>query len=52
MGLFDTFRSALRSPSRAAAERDYLNQSVSRADLGRRMAEIDRGLFRHLPGGR
>lgn len=52
MGLFDTFRSALRTPTRDAAERDYLNQSVSRADLGRRMGEIERGLFRHLPRGR
>ena len=52
MGLFDTIRTALRAPTRAAAERDYLNQSVSRADLGRRMGESDGGLFRHLPRGR
>ncbi len=41
--------SALRSfnlPSIAEVERDYLNASVSRVDLERRMREVDGGMFR------
>jgi hypothetical protein len=49
MKLFDTLRSALRAPSRAEAERAYLNESMSRIDLEMREREIARGRFRHLP---
>ena len=33
-------------PGIAEVERDYLNASVSRIDLERRMREVDGGLFR------
>ena len=38
-------------PSIAEAERDYLNASVSRIDLERRMREVDAGLFRRAQYG-
>ena len=40
--LADTFR----GPSRRETEMNYLNGSVSIADLERRMTEIERGKFR------
>ncbi len=42
------FAGAFRGPSRRDLEMEYLNGSVSIADLERRMAEIDRGKFRNF----
>ncbi len=43
-GIFKSLFPAVRS--RFEREQDYLNKCVSRADLERRIREIDRGLFR------
>ena len=50
--MFARIASALRRfhpPSIAEVERDYLNASVSRIDLERRMREVDGGRFRRSP---
>lgn len=39
--------SALRAPSAAEREMNYLNGSIDRIDLEYRQRQIDRGLFRH-----
>jgi hypothetical protein len=47
--MFDRLKSAVRRfnlPTIAEVERDYLNASVSLADLERRQREVERGLFR------
>lgn len=44
--LLKTLISRLGLPTLAELERDYLNASVSRADLERRQREVDNGLFR------
>lgn len=49
MGLIDTLKSALRTPSRREAELGYLNEATSLVDLEMREREVDRGRFRHLP---
>ena len=41
------FLGALSGPSRRDMELNYLNESISLADLERRMAEVDRGKFRN-----
>ena len=40
------FAGTFRGPSRHEIEMDYLNRSVSIADLERRMGEVERGKFR------
>ena len=52
--MFARIASALRRfhpPGIAEVERDYLNASVSRIDLERRMREVDAGLFRRAQYG-
>ncbi|RYE11374.1 MAG: DUF3563 domain-containing protein [Hyphomicrobiales bacterium] len=49
MGFIDSLKSVVRPRSRGDAELDYLNESMSVADLEMRQREIDRGRFRHLP---
>lgn len=43
---FSRLANAFATPARHTIERDYLNSSISMADLERRQREIDRGKFR------
>lgn len=46
MGLFGTLKAAMHRPRRAEAERAYLEEATSCADLELRDREIARGRFR------
>lgn len=46
MGFRKALRDALKGRTQHDIELDYLNQSVSRADLERRQHEIDNGALR------
>jgi hypothetical protein len=46
LNLFKSLVLVSQPRSTSDRERDYLNAAVSRIDLERREAEIDRGLFR------